>query len=407
MGDCGAKGSWSDNESVSALAELARAVDHVAGLVPARLSPGDTGTQSDAALPLQNLPAHVVFARHWEKHRSTLLRERTTRPCPLCGGSDRSPWFHTQDGYQYDICSSCGMVHIPEVLPLPVWDRYFASLPQALDCLRESMQQSIQSAAWERDRTRFGRYLALMREHGAAHAGDRLLDLGSFTGSWLRAAADEGLSAHGVEGLAEAVTFAREHFPNLKLLHGRTEDLGPGVFGGQFDLVTMWETLEHTFDPVSSLQRAAAALRPGGLIALSVPNSRNVQFSALGPYCFYAYGGYHYTGHINMFSPDTLKRALETAGFDLVHLSTEFGTDWRQVLYYLRHQFDRVHCYRNLVRRGDAAEEVSAEISVLLNWLSPALTRLENACTAGPILVALARRRDGPVTPTASWIGPE
>jgi 2-polyprenyl-3-methyl-5-hydroxy-6-metoxy-1,4-benzoquinol methylase len=266
-------------------------------------------------------------------------------------------------------------------------------LPVARDCLREQMLRSVDEVAAERDRTRFGRYIALMRAHDAAPAGARLLDLGSYTGASLRVAAEHGLEAFGVEGLAEAVRFARERFPALHLQHAQTESLDPGIFGGQFDVVTMWETLEHTFDPLASLRLAARTLRPGGTLAISVPNVRNVQFSALGQYCFYAYGGYHGTGHINMFSPDTLQRALREAGFDLVHLSTEFGTDWRQVLLYLRQQFDRIHCYTNLVARGTMSDQAGPDLSILLNWLSPALTRLENACIAGPILVAIARRR--------------
>ena len=382
--------SWSDNAAVATLDQLARALDGLASAVPGRRSLSDIVDQ-DGRLPLQNLPAHLIFARHWEARRAHFLSRLTARPCPLCGGGDRSTWFHTQDGYRYDICAACGMVHIPEVLPLPVWDEYYAMLPEALDCLRDQLARSVEESAWERDRLRFGRYLSLLRSHGAAESGARLLDLGSFTGSSLRAAAEHGLDAFGIEGLAEAVGFARERFPELRLERARTEELDPNVFGGQFDVVTMWETLEHTFDPVESLRLAARALRPGGWLAVTVPNVRNVQFSVLGKFCFYAYGGYQGTGHINMFSPDTLERALSMAGFDLVHVSSEFGTDWRQMLHYLRQQFDRIHCYSTLIRTGDSTDRPGSELSVLLNWLSPALTRLENACLAGPIMIALAQ----------------
>jgi len=385
--------SWSDNDSVGTLSGLSSAIDRLAELVPSRGEAPVTAPPAEPALPLQNLPAHLIFARHWERHRAQLLARASVRPCPLCGGDDRWTWFQTQDGYRYDVCRACRMVHIPLVLPLPIWDDYFATLPEARACLQQQMAGSVSEGAWQRDRDRFGRYLTLLRAHGAAATGARLLDLGSFTGAALRVAAEHGLNAFGVEGLSEAVRFARERFPDLQLAGGRTEELAPDTFGGQFDIVTMWETLEHTFDPVASLRRAAAVLRPGGTIAVSVPNARNVQFSALGSHCFYAYGGYHYTGHINMFSPDTLRRALDSAGFDLIHLGTEFGTDWRQVLYYLRHQFERIHCYANLIRRGEPATADDFEFPVLLNWMSPALTRLENACVAGPIMIALARRR--------------
>src|ERR1019366_7597119 len=126
--------------------------------------------------PLQTLPAFLFSARHWEAHRAGFLRQLVPRACPLCGGLERTTWFHTQDGYRYDICAACGMVHIPELIPMPIWDEYYATLPVARDCLREQMLRSLDDAAAERDRTRFGRYLSLLRAHGAAPAGARLLD---------------------------------------------------------------------------------------------------------------------------------------------------------------------------------------------------------------------------------------
>lgn len=390
----GERRPWSDNDTVGALSELARALDRIAELAPAPIRVAEQSAgHGAAALPLQNLPAHLRFARHWESHRHELLRRTVNRVCPVCGGVDRWTWFSTQDGYRYDVCRFCGMVHIPDVLPMPVWDEYFASLPDARRHLQEQLAQSVSTGAWERDRVRFERYLAMIRRRGGGQRGDRLLDLGSFTGTWLRVAEQEGIQAHGVEGLAEAVSFAREQFPHLRIEHLRTEELAPTTAGGQFDLVTMWETLEHTIDPVSSLELAGSTLRPGGLIAVTVPNCWNVQFSVLGPFCFYAYGGYHGTGHINMFSPRTLTRALEAAGFDVLDMATEFGTDWRQMLYFLLQRFDRIHCYANLVRQGDTAEQIPAGMDILLNWLSPALTRLENVYTAGPIITAVARKR--------------
>jgi hypothetical protein len=44
------------------------------------------------------------------------------------------------------------------------------------------------------------------------------------------------------------------------------------------------------------------------------------------------------------------------------------------------------------VRQGEFTENPEPELAVVLNWLSPALTRIENALLAGPIMLALARR---------------
>ncbi len=385
---------WSDNDGVSVLEQLAGSLSALAGAIGSRRDLGAEAGAAPADLPIQDLPAHIRFARIWAERSDAFLARRQTRPCPLCGGHERTTWFPTQDGYRYDICERCGMVYIADVVPLPVWDQYFAELPDARAHLRAQMDGTITAAAVDANRARFGRYFTLMRDHGATLAGARLLDMGTYTGGSLEIAAEWGLEAYGVEGLDEAVRFAHARRPRLRVALGHAEALAPDAFGGRFDLLTMWETLEHTLDPRRALRHAREALAPNGMLAVTVPNARNIQCSMLRDFCFYAYGGYQGVGHINLFTPATLHRALDETGFELVHMETEFGTDWRQVAYYLQHRFERIYCYRNMVRHGGLTHAPEAELAVVLNWLSPALTSIENALLAGPIAVALARRRD-------------
>ena len=336
--------SWSDNEGVAALHRTADSLAALADAMPERSEYAAAAEPARAELPIQNLPAHVTFARIWEERGGRFLAQRQTRPCPLCGGWARTTWFPTQDGYRYDICDDCAMIHIPEVVPLPVWDRYFAELPDARADLRRQMEATITAGALDANRLRFGRYFDLIERRTGPLAGTRLLDIGTYTGGALKIAAERGIQAQGVEGLEEAVQFCRDRRPELRISLGHAEDLPPDAAGANSHLVTLWETLEHTLDPMRALEGAARALAPGGLIALTVPNGRNVQCSMLRDFCFYAYGGYQGIGHVNMFTPDTLRVALDRSGFELVHLETEFSTDWRQVAYYLQLRFDRIYC---------------------------------------------------------------
>ena len=92
----------------------------------------------------------------------------------------------------------------------------------------------------------------------------------------------------------------------MRIAKGHAEGISSDTFGGNFDLITMWETLEHTVDPRRALTAAHAALRPGGLVAVTVPNVTNVQCTVLREHCFFAYGGYQGIGHVNLFSAETL-----------------------------------------------------------------------------------------------------
>ena len=396
MRDPSARPSWRDNEGVAALRRLSEALERVAGLADERgsLDVRQAGAGS-ADLPLQNLPSHVVFARVWEQRRSAYLARCQPRACPICRAPPAASWFDTQDGYRYVRCHVCAMIYVPEFLPLDVWNEYFGGLPESAEHLRRQLEASITDEAAVRDRDRFGRYFSALKKQGAKLSGARLLDVGSFTGASLRVAAEHGMIASGVEGLAEAVRFSRERFPGIRLEHATAEQIQPVNSSAPFDpfdVVTLWETLEHTVDPLQALKQAAGVMKPGAWLALTVPNARNVQFSVLRELCFFAYGGYNGIGHINMFTPDSLKRALVASGFTIRHLSTEFGSDWRQLLYYLQQNFDRIQCYRQLISQGVVNDAPGPELEVLLNWLSPTLTKLENAASAGPILFVLAQR---------------
>lgn len=385
--------SWSDNDAVTALQRLADAVELLAPVASDRRASLDETGRDSAELPIQNLPAHVEFARLWEERRSHYLTKTKQRECPVCRHVDALPWFATHDGYTYATCSRCAMVYIADVLPLDVWDEYFSTLPHARDWLDAQMAASVGGATDEHNRRRFQRYFEVLRRLGAAAPRDRVLDVGSFTGASLSVAADLDLDSYGIEGLHEAVRFVRAQPSPLRITHGHAETFPPDIYGGNFALITMWETLEHTVSPLDSLARAHAALAPGGRLAITVPNARNVQCSVLRDYCYFAYGGYQGIGHVNLFTPATLGRLFTECGFETVHMETEFGTDWRQIAYYLQHRFDRIHCYRNIVRGAAIDRQPGPELSIILNWLSPSLTRLENAFLGGPIVLAVARKR--------------
>jgi SAM-dependent methyltransferase len=386
--------SWDDNAAVEALSGVAGSVDRLAEIASARRGDlADSGSETSTELPLQNLPAHLQFARLWQKLRDTYLPRAETRPCPVCATVQNHQWFPTQDGYAYVVCETCGMVYIPSVLPLSVWDDYFAALPQARDWFAQQMASTLTVSAREHNQRRFDRYFDVLQSVGSLVDGARTLDIGTYNGAFLDVAAARGFSAFGIEGLQEAVRFVRETLPALRVTFGRAELFPADIHGGNFSLITMWETLEHTVSPSAALACVREALVPGGMLALTVPNASNVQFSVLREYCYYAYGGYEGIGHVNLYTPRTLQEQLERAGFELIHFETEFGTDWRQIVYYLQHRFKRIHCYENLVRDGDIERAPEGGLAIMLNWLSPALTRLENALLSGPILLTVARRR--------------
>jgi SAM-dependent methyltransferase len=99
-----------------------------------------------------------------------------------------------------------------------------------------------------------------------------LLDIGCGTGNFLAAARDAGYGVTGIELDRNAACFAKERLGLQKVLALTISDFAEQHAEERFDVVTFFEVLEHQATPVEFLQKVRACMRPGGVIALSVPN---------------------------------------------------------------------------------------------------------------------------------------
>lgn len=118
-------------------------------------------------------------------------------------------------------------------------------------------------------------YLRLAEEHLKRAGRERpysVLDIGSHCGFFVRFASENGWEAFGVEPAPPLARFARE------LNH--VETIEEGFFdeethpGRSFDLVTMFDVLEHIPEPVELLRKVRSRLKPGGLVLCKVPHVR-------------------------------------------------------------------------------------------------------------------------------------
>jgi 2-polyprenyl-3-methyl-5-hydroxy-6-metoxy-1,4-benzoquinol methylase len=105
----------------------------------------------------------------------------------------------------------------------------------------------------------------------AAHARPpgKLLDVGCATGSFLSLAKGNGWECRGVEVSSFAAAQARER-TGCEVFCGQ---FAHAPFAdGMFDVVTMWDLLEHLPDPVTALRKAGTLLKANGLLLVNTPN---------------------------------------------------------------------------------------------------------------------------------------
>lgn len=169
--------------------------------------------------------------------------------------------------------------------------------------------------------------LALRLQHlaGAPDRPLRLLDFGCGDGKFLRVAAALGAEVTGIDVSASRTEDVRAAgltiLPDLDALDQQGAP--------PFDAVVLSQVLEHVEDPLALLRALRDRLRKGGVLFVAVPNAGHVTI----PQDFAAFTLVQPIEHINAFSPATLRKIGEKAGFTPLRRPSAFvTTDLKDVL---------------------------------------------------------------------------
>lgn len=146
----------------------------------------------------------------------------------------------------------------------------------------------------------------------------RVLDVGTAGGSFLSVARRRGYETLGCEPSAWLCRFAKDHY-GLDVHTGTLFDVP--VAKESLGLLTLWDVLEHTTDPLAVLKRAHELLAPGGILALTYPDYGSGAARLLGskwPFLL--------TVHLYYFDPGTMRELLKRAGFAPVRFRPHIQT---------------------------------------------------------------------------------
>jgi len=227
------------------------------------------------------------------------------RPCDACGSTDAVRLLE-KDGYPVVRCARCGLVYVDAVLGDADIERIYGREYYTGAVFDEYMAEQDARLALARSRVR---RLRRRRPEGA------LLDVGCAAGYFLEAAKDS-YAVTGVEVSAYAADYARTTFGHRVV----TGEIGEAGFpGAAFDVVTLWDTVEHLREPSAVLGEIGRVTRPGGLLALTTGDVE----SRLARRDLRRWDLMTPPWHLFFFSADTLGRVLAKAGFRIERISRD------------------------------------------------------------------------------------
>ncbi len=242
--------------------------------------------------------------------------------CKLCGRQTANPKYRLQQMTLY-ACSECDFHFIDQL------DAFPDAQPQAT-LLTEKARHFIASklprnaAQHEKNRRFVAAHLPLTGRH--------CLDIGSGAGLFPSLLQAAGAVPQGIEPQQIFREFAMEKY-QLSL---RPELIDAPYWQNQhrenFDLVTLWDTLEHVNFPSETLKAANRVLKPGGYLFLDTP-SRNSPFYRVSEWSYRCSRGKNplllnslYSPqpyrHKQLFTKTQLWQLLASCGFSVVGRST-------------------------------------------------------------------------------------
>ena len=154
----------------------------------------------------------------------------------------------------------------------------------------------------------------LLRWFSGFVTGREVLDVGCGLGQFVEVANKSGWKAEGLELSEGAVDFARRHGLAVRNLDFFSEEIKPN----SYDLVTLFEVIEHVPNPAEFVRRAEEVVRPGGLVYLTTPNFASIDRFLLGKHWEIIH-----REHLTYFTSRTLHSMVKrTSCFEILHFET-------------------------------------------------------------------------------------
>lgn len=243
------------------------------------------------------------------KHPQTIPHQHL-KNCPLCSSERIATFVRTSDfflsGEKFDIseCHECGHLFtnpqpLPEQLPLYYQSEKYLSHKEKAESFYEKIYAAIR---WLNLRTKYGQVTRGLQK-------GQLLDYGCGRGDFLSLAKEKGWVCTGIEQDEDARKFAQNNaqldvFPPDEVFYDFTH---------RFDLITMFHVLEHIPDPHNLLEQINSWLKPGGRLAVALPNPLSFDAKYYGKY----WAAWDVPRHLHHFKPSVITATARSHGFEL------------------------------------------------------------------------------------------
>ena len=235
--------------------------------------------------------------------------------CCLCGGTEGRVLRHrTWKGMKLAIvrCASCGLEQLD---PVPTPSQLQAIYDASYFCCESPLQGGYEN--YTADEPQIRKTFMRRLQQAGVKPGERgtALDIGCATGIFLDVLRSSGWHAQGIELSPDAAKQATKRGFQVQQGDWRSVSFPDG----SFDLISLWDVIEHIPEPMAVLHQCHRWLAPGGTLLISTPDVSAWLARLLGPWWL----GYRSAGeHVLFLGRRTMSQFLEQSGFEVSRIQS-------------------------------------------------------------------------------------
>jgi SAM-dependent methyltransferase len=242
--------------------------------------------------------------------------ESTNESCPLCKSESKTVWkgFTSFSEFGDGAFHCANSIKIrPEVRRCLECSHYFSNKNYWNEQIRTEYEDLVDKLYLELmpAKIRTFRRAASIVNHYKVNDKPALIEIGSYTGTFLKEMMSLGFMVVGVEPSIWGANLTATH--GIEVLQGRAEDILPTLNGETFDFVVSWDVLEHVIDPEMFIRMSVRVLKPGGYFIFSTLDRTNWFARLMG-----ARWPWIIPMHLHYFNQLTIKEICESHRLEFV-----------------------------------------------------------------------------------------
>ncbi len=238
--------------------------------------------------------------------------------CPVCRELCGTPRLKLKD-FSVFVCSSCGLRYIdPSLDGQSQMEIYQTS--ETLAKINPALKHYYEYDTLDKTTRTYKDYIQALNRASRLTDGRELLEVGCGTGSFLQAAKTAGWEVCGVDSGKSNIDSLSQ-----KGIEGYCQGFLEWETLQRFDVIVLWDLIEHPQDPSLFVAKCYELLKSGGLLLLATPQDPNLLTVLSDLFYDISFGQcrapasqLYIMEHTSYFNARTLGRLVAQSGFETV-----------------------------------------------------------------------------------------